>query len=210
MRPADMRVYNKNMNKDVIRNLVYSRVAFFGAMTICIILSQQAITTNQGLSYYGVTAQTLVPYAIGFLLSAYFVFRASFGLRKLGQEGKYVAIALRILAVLMIGVLVTPYAISERLYEIHVAISSLLFVVELLLAIWFVMFLRPDWINRLLGVAVFASGIVAFLSLRSTLRYMVAAQLIYELCFALMLLRSLKTFVEEKTKTTELPRVERK
>ena len=181
------------MNKSVIRNLVYSRVAFFGAMAICIVLSQRGITDNQGLSYYGTTWQTFVPYALGFVLTAFFVFRATFGIENDDFQGKFLTVALRLVAVLMLGVLMTPYAISMDVYHIHVMISATLFIIELILAIWFTLYIRPDWINRALILLVLASGIVAYLSLNSTLRYMVQAQLAYELCFALMLLRSLKS-----------------
>ncbi|HET8709722.1 MAG TPA: hypothetical protein VFL85_05615 [Candidatus Saccharimonadales bacterium] len=182
--------YNVVMTSAAIRYLIYSRLCFFGAIGVCILISRAAITTNVGISYYGAVSSTLVPYAAGFLLTCWFVVQAVLRIDTKRPAEKYMVRGLIALVVLMIAVLAIPYDRGFWIYWLHVALGTSLFLVEMAMAIWMSLRVQGDAVNRGLFALMSAAGIVSALSLVRWASLMVPGQLVYELCFTLILLRA--------------------
>lgn len=76
------------------------------------------------------------------------------------------------------------------MYPVHVAVSAALFIVELGLAGWLAIWICRDLPTRVLALCQLLCGIAAMLSLLQTIPLMAPAQLGFELCFAIVLLRA--------------------
>lgn len=100
------------MNATAIRNLIYSRLWFFVSVAVCLAISQGAITSNVGISYYGVTRSTVVWYVIGLLGAGWFVVRATRAMNTVRPDVRRLALALNVLVVLLCGVVLTPYTVT--------------------------------------------------------------------------------------------------
>ncbi|SRR6266705_161624 len=68
------------MSSSALRNLVYAQLSFFSFLLGAAVINREGFVDNNGLSYYGEHADTIVPYGLGLLCCAVFVWRAAAGL----------------------------------------------------------------------------------------------------------------------------------
>jgi hypothetical protein len=110
-------------SKRIVRGFVIAAVL----LLLCIVLRPDGLAANDGLSYFGIFWLTLIPYAAALLIYEYCLWKTS---EALGHNRKYrlLAIALKLMSVLVIGVLVTPISIVE---DFHSVIGLILFLVQL-------------------------------------------------------------------------------
>lgn len=185
------------MANEVVRYLKYSQVSFFGLLVVCFVLEPTVITSNLGISYYGNHKLTIIPYLLGLLLTSYFIIKAARALPRTSRAFNAMAEALIALALLIIGVLITPYSVTTLFDRAHVLASGILFVIELALAIWLVVMTYRDWVSLTLLLVQVIGALIAMVSLVTSIELMLTGQVITQLAFGLLLIRAFGQLIEQ-------------
>jgi hypothetical protein len=154
-------------------------------LALCMVLRPAGLAANDGLSYYAIFWATFIPYTAALLIYEHFLWKTA---EALGHSRKYrlLALALKIMALLVIGLLLTPINLVE---DFHSLIGLVLFVIQLavsfkLLAWGF------DWIDAGL-VTIEVLGLLAALSYASYDQgLLLQSQIVFQVAFITLLVRS--------------------
>lgn len=177
------------MRKKSVNYLVYSQLSFFGSMFICFALIPEAVTGNLGISFYGNYKKTLIPYTLGLFLTSYFIVKAANALQRAHAELKSISEFMFVIAILIIAVSLTPYSVDTIVDWAHILTSSVLFIVELLLALHITKLTRyRSDIQLLLGLQLMGA-LIAGASLLPDTEIMLTGQVITQLAFGILLIR---------------------
>ena len=143
-----------------------------------------------GLSNYGVSPLTIVPYTLGFLASAYFTFRAALALDPAPLVSNVVRYGLLAIAVLQVALLVVPDLKLDSIRHAHLVVGMTLFGAEMALSLWIVACTKAKagdfW---LLAVQVLAC-VSAYFSLGGRPPLEAPSQLVFQLCFITLAIRA--------------------
>lgn len=164
----------------------YALMAAVFFLAVSIFIRPSGFTANDGISYYGVYKTTIVPYALAFLLSAIFYWRAASALPAKPTPYKYLSVSLEIVAVLIVGLLLSPASVLEPL---HITIGSILFSFQLLVSIWLIVISQPVWPNINYVLIELFSGIAALYYFPKHLGWLLQAQVIFQLAFGLLVIK---------------------
>lgn len=170
------------------RNLILQLGAVPVLLLLCILIRPVGLAANNGFSYYGDYETTVVPYAAALILYAFCLWKAS---EKIGFDStthKVLAFALRAMALLLIGLVITP---SNLVSGLHTECGTLLFSIQLLISIWMAGWLERDWITIGLTLLELAGGLMAFYYLPKPYGLLLQGQAIFQLAFELLLIKFL-------------------
>lgn len=149
---------------------------------------------NDGLSYFGVFRETFVPYAIGLLGAAYFAMQAS---EQIPDHESTIRPALKTYAILVLGIVVTPYAASPWLNYLHIASGSALYSLQLIFSIWLTMRLHfVRWSVTLL-LSELIAGILCAYYLGPPHGLLPQMQTLFQFAFGILLSLSLMRLIHE-------------
>lgn len=98
--------------------------------------------------------------------------------------------ALIVLALLIISVLLTPYTVNTLFDKAHIFTSSVLFFVELGIAIWLVFITNKNLKNISLLAMQIIGAMIALMSLSSNIELMLTGQLVAQLAFGFLLINT--------------------
>jgi len=177
---------------DAERSIAY--VAYGLALTavmlvVDILIRPQSLRVNYGLSYLGVNTDTIVPYAVALLGAAHCVWRASELVTDL-DHGPIIGWSMKIMAVQMIGLLLTPYTHFGGAHELF---GSTLFLVQLGLACLAIKWLGGgDRHFALLTGIMFLGGLAAAYYLPHSGGFELQAQVFFQLAFWVLFIRLLR------------------
>ena len=174
------------------RHLEHARLAFVLCLLPCVLILPQIFRENLGMSDYGIMALTIVPYTVGFLLSAYLLCQAAGELTGKSQSQRVLRKGLYAVAMLQIALLMVPVIRNDFLRLTHVYIGMTLFAAEGILAIWMQARLLRGWTNGILVLMMAASGLTAYLSLGNILKIEALSQLVFQLAFMTLCIRGAK------------------
>ena len=107
---------------------------------------------------------------------------------------KYLRISLRIMAILLIGLVLTPHTLVD---PIHMAIGATLFSLQLLLSIWFLAKIDRSWQSIGLVLLEFFWGVASFYYLLKPHGLLLQGQLIFQIAFGVLLIRILNRAVDK-------------
>lgn len=155
----------------------------------CIIARPESLGHNDGLSYFGAVWWTVIPYSIAFAQYAVFCWLASNKIKPTKLSSKIIRWFLRLMAVLLIGLIITPHTIINPL---HKAFGSTLFASQLLLSMYLFYQNKKQFYIFLLIIIMLASGLFSASFLFSSAGFMIQAQIIYQLAFVVLLIHYLK------------------
>ncbi len=156
---------------------------------MCVLIKSRGLTINDGISYYGTLLVTIAPYCFGLVGSAYFCWRGTCQLNQdLLKPARYVLVAI---AALTVGIVLTPYTLNAFVSDLHEAIGSTLFVLQLLLSGWFIVRLRYRLELIALTVLEFAAGVACLIWLNPKHGYLIEGQIVFQIAFGILLLYSL-------------------
>jgi len=178
-----------------VKTLLLAQACFYGGLVVCVLLKPAGLGGNNGISYYGIYRQTFFPYAVGLLGGAYFVMRASDLLR---PNEQIIRLLLRLFAVLVAGIVITPYAAGRWMDYLHTTCGATLFSLQLLLSGWLAWRLRYAWWSVLLTVIELAAGIASAIYLRPTHGLLLQTQLLFQIAFWALCTITLPKFTDEK------------
>jgi hypothetical protein len=170
--------------------VIYGECCLFGFSLVCISLVPKGLWENYGLSDYGLDPLTLVPYALALLLCGYFLFKAAAALPK---EKRSLSSVMRVMAVLILGILVTPPEPDSDLQLIHDCLAMLLFGSQFLMAAWLAGVEMRDLASGMLFGAVLVFGLVSLFAFLGMINVFLEGQLLFQLGFAELTIRYLVT-----------------
>lgn len=168
------------------RNLFHGQLAFFACLGACVAVDRRGLWDNHGWSYYGGRVETAVPYALGFVLLVTFVLRTIALLEGSSAPGALAPFLLG-LAVLLTLDLATPDTISSFFYTVHICVSVVLFVVELLGGVWAARRLLRTRVGASLVAVQLAGGLLAMFSQLQLIGLLGLGILLFQLSFGTIL-----------------------
>jgi hypothetical protein len=130
-------------------------------MLLCLLIRPEQAAANYPVSYFGNFRATIVPYAAGFLLCAYWLMRTVVVLPPAMRLMRRLLFGV---AACTLGVLCTPYMISPAVGWVHLSFAIALLALELSLSI--LLIIRSHHIIALFGFLLQLFGaVLAVLSL---------------------------------------------
>lgn len=174
--------------KRLPRYLIYGPLISLGLLLLCAIIRPDSLSVDQGLSYFGIYKLTVVPYGIALVIYAFCLWRAS----ELGEHQAWyqrvLGRSLKLMALLVVGLLATPDTILETW---HMIFGSSLFVLQLLMSLLILKWLASNLINFGLFILELSCGIAAWYYLPLSQGLLLQTQVIFQLAFVVLLLRTL-------------------
>jgi hypothetical protein len=181
-----------------VRYLVWGYASFVLFMSVCFLLRPHMFFANWSLSSYGTLRRTIVPYALGFLVSGYLIWRSTTSLPQTTYKFTVLRKTMRVYVLLSIGVLLSPYSLSTLFLCMHVFFASLLFLFELVMGFWLTFKVMRDWWSRLSIFLQLVADVVIILAAGSIhiLHWELTAELTALTCFSVVLLRSMSKLLD--------------
>lgn len=201
-------LYNEVMRRSTVRFLVASQLCLYAGLLVCIIMRPLGLTHNSGVSYYGIFADTVVPYTIALLGAAGLGLLAAAALTD--PRYKYVRWAMAAIAVLLVGVAITPYSISTTFDYIHTTFGTLLFCVQLGVTGWLTFWQLRSRLTVGLWLFELVAGLISAYYVAPPEGYLLEAQMAFQLAFAILFIYCLQRLlpVDESPKTAHAASVE--
>jgi len=178
------------MKEKSYRYLVLDLVFFVSTIAICLLISPIGLKDNHGVSYYEHYGLPLIPYVLGFFAVAVLTFLIARSLPRSNHKLTNLKYVLYAISVLVFGVLATPDYINSFFNWAHMVISTILFIIELILAAWLVIFELKDKINLSLVLLLFSIGVLALASNINWTRYLFISEVSFQIIFFLIFVRT--------------------
>lgn len=172
------------MRRAVVTNLILAEANFFSFLFLAVIITTAAFQHNRGLSFYGEHWKTAVPYGAGFMVCDYFILNAASLLPRDVPSLRHLAWGLRILALLLLAVLLTPDTLNSFFNDSHEMASTVLFLFELTFAVFLA---RRAGMTLAAGVLMTLEATAAVLAMLSQLHviyYLSEGILVFQLVFS--------------------------
>ncbi len=182
------------MGRRSVRLVAGSQVIYVTGLAVCLaIRPRYLVSANEGgVSNFGVHAVTVVPYSVGFLVSAGLLVAAARAAVPRGAREARFAASLRALAWILVVVLASTYDYQATawLRDLHLAIAIAASVVQGLIALWVVARVRRGAGDVVALAALLAALVLAGCALAGWLHVLLAAQLVGTVAFGVLLVRA--------------------
>ncbi len=177
------------------KHLVIASVASIFALAIPLSLLHNASVEIYGISEFGVHIDTAIPLGIGLFIASFNIWAVANHLRSKATDAA-VAQSFRAISILIVLIVLTPYAIDTIFNWIHMVIGTLLFLDQLALSIHVIKVCNRETKLVLLFALEIFGGILAALSLPNhMLSYMFQGEVLFQIGFALILFKGLAKLV---------------
>lgn len=178
-RPEKLTAQNVDLRKVLIR----SQSVFFGLLALCVLVNHSHAAQNDGISFYAVHRSTLAFAIVGYLTAAVGLWRVAVELRLIGHN-PLATLGLRLVAIELILLLITPYSGGAFLNWAHMSVGVSGALIQLALGAWLYRQLRTR--TALWAVLITLSGgvISAFALPDWSFNPLLQGELIFELGFA--------------------------
>jgi hypothetical protein len=190
----------KSLQQHALRFLLTTQVLFFAALAWCVLLVHNYDAENSGISFYGAHHRTVLIAIFGYVAAAIGLWSTSSLFRQRGFE-PLVWIGLRVVAVMLILLLVTPYNEGTFLNWSHMTIGVVGALVQLAISYWFLRRLGSISLN--LGFSLqLAGGIFSALSLPDwSFHFLLYTEIIFQLGFCWCLLEGTKCWALDEARS---------
>ncbi|MHB1907060.1 MAG: hypothetical protein ACYCRG_09185 [Acidimicrobiales bacterium] len=166
------------------RIILASQGVFFGALALCVLLIHDHVAQNDGISYYGVHAETIVLAVVGYVVAAVGLWWFAGILRGEGIEAVG-WISARVVSVMLILLLVTPYNEGAFLNWAHMTVGVVGALVQLG-ASWRIMRRRATTMANVGFWVLMVGGVVAAASLPDWhFTHLLTGEIVFEIGYAL-------------------------
>jgi hypothetical protein len=180
------------MTRKVIANLVLAQACLLGGLMVCVGLKPKGLTANDGISYYGIFARTVVPYGFALLGSAVCVRRALWWAAPASPNPDYLRRVANGLAVMSAGVVLTPYSANLLFDWVHTMLGAAVFVLQLVLGARLLGWSGGDaWVATFL-VTQFLSGVFCAVYVLPKHGWLIQGQLAFQVSFGALLMRTVR------------------
>ncbi|HVB52165.1 MAG TPA: hypothetical protein VND89_10565 [Acidimicrobiales bacterium] len=188
---------SNELKRHAVRVLVTTQALFFLALTWCVYLQHGFNARSAGISFFGVNHRTIFFAILGYVIAAVGMWRTS-NLFNEGGLGPYMSLGLKLVAVMLLLLLVTPYTGGTFLNWAHMSVGVLGALVQL--SITYAVLRRTTSLWAVTGAAVqLVGGILGALSLPDwRFQFLLYGELMFELGFCVCLLQWTKFLVERE------------
>jgi hypothetical protein len=177
----------ESLEHRALRLLLATQIFFFAAILWCVTLVHDHNAQNAGISYYGVHHGTVVIAVMAYVAAAIGLWRVSTIFRQ-GRLDPLIWFGLRVVAVMLILLLLTPYTGGPFLNWTHMTVGVLGALVQLAISI--TLLRRYGSLAAILGFSIqLVGGILGAFSLPDWgFEYLLYSQIIFEFGFCLCLI----------------------
>ncbi len=166
------------------RIVLASQGVFFGALALCVLLIHDHVAQNDGISYYGVHAETIVFAVVGYVVAAVGLWWFAGILRDEGVE-TVGWVSARAVSVMLILLLVTPFNKGTFLNWAHMTVGVVGALVQLG-ASWRIMRRRATTLASVGFWTLLVGGVVAAASLPDWgFTHLLTGEIVFEIGYAL-------------------------
>lgn len=186
------------MSDPAVVDLARGQAFLFGGLVVCAVVDPGGLTANHGISYYGVQLDTVPILAVGLLGAAWFTRR---GLRRLADQtpaAEFVRHSGTAIALLLAGIVVTPYTVATAVDWTHRGLGAALFILQLVLGIRLVAWTRDTVAGAYWAIQLLGGVISAYYVLRVN-GYLLESQLLFQLGFGALALRTARLLAARDT-----------
>ncbi len=170
------------------RLLTLSQLCLYLGLAVSVLLLPEGLTVDHGMSYFGNSGRTLVPHVFGLVSSGALAWYAA---RFLTEPAlKPLRRSLQMFSLLTLGLAVTPSMYDERFSLVHKTFGSLLFTLQFGTAIWIMAITKRDPVKMVLFIVLLVAGTLCALYLKPVSGYLLQSQVVFQLAFGLLILRS--------------------
>jgi hypothetical protein len=163
--------------------LLATQLFFFAVIAICVLISHSATTENDGISFFAVYHLTIPLIVPGFCVAAYGMWRTAAYFAS-SDAPQLTVLGLRVIAVGLLLLLVTPFNRGTVLNWTHMTIGVLVALVELVICFLLLVQHRAPGSVAAFFVAL-AGGIIAAFSLPDWhFEYLLQGEIVYEIGFS--------------------------
>lgn len=165
------------------------QLCLYTSALICALLKPEGVTLNDGLSYYSAYASTVIPYTVGLAGAAILILLMVLVAHRLPALAR---ISFALVALLLVGLLLTPYQKSRQTWELHVLLGTCLFAVQyfMLLVVTLKHWFNPRGLLYLLASTIVV--VVAGRYLGSSVGYLLLGQMVFQLLWGYAMWRYLR------------------
>jgi hypothetical protein len=178
------------MADKVVTDLLRGQACLFGGVLTCVVIKPRGLGANNGICYYGVHWQTLIPYAVALLGSAYFIRKALVAAAGAFPDPVYMRRMAAGLAVTTSGLVVTPYSLGRLFDMTHTILGAVLFVLQLILAARLLRWVSGGFLSLFLVLLQLTGGVIAAIYVLPKQGFLIQGQLLFQLAFGALLVRS--------------------
>jgi hypothetical protein len=183
------------MRRKVIGDLVLGQACLLAGLLVCVALKPDGLGANDGISYYGIYRQTVIPYAIAIIGSALLTRRALRAVAPLFPSPGYLRGLAGWLAAMSVGVVLTPYSLDTLFDWVHTMLGTAVFALQLVLAGQVHRWTGGDgWMTFLLVVQ-FLGGVVAAIFVLPKHGFLIQGQVAFQVAFTALLVRAARLLV---------------
>ncbi|HVA69831.1 MAG TPA: hypothetical protein VNF08_00705 [Acidimicrobiales bacterium] len=188
----------ESLQHRALRLVLATQVFFFAALAWCVILVHDHVAQNAGISYYGVHHRTVGIAVVAYVAAAIGLWRTS-TLFRIGQLDPLIWLGLRVVAVVLILLLLTPYTGGPFLNWTHMTVG--IFGALIQLAISITLLRRYGSLLAILGFSIqLVGGILGAFSLPDwRFEYLLYSQIIFEFGFCWCLIGWTKILPKDLT-----------
>jgi hypothetical protein len=185
------------MTRKVVGNLILGQAILYVGLLTCVALKPDGLGANDGISYYGIFRQTVVPYAVALLGPGYCTWTALRTAAAFVPGPVYLRRMANGLAALSVLVVLTPYDANLVFDWVHTLAGTFLFALQLVLALRLLGWTGGDgWVAGLLA-AQFVSGVFCAVYVLPKHGFLLQGQAVFQLAFGALLVRTVRLFVPQ-------------
>jgi hypothetical protein len=173
------------INKSV-RYFLAGQLCLYLGILVCIFISPEALFANDGISYYSAQTETVLPYSIGLLLTAWFSYKVALS----SKTYPFINLGFNSIALLLIIMVAVPYGASYILAISHTFLSILLFLVQFLLAIKLSLSVSKDLPSLILLITLAVVSITTVRYLSPQMGFLLHGEVLFQLIFGLIVYRA--------------------
>ncbi|GLY77500.1 hypothetical protein [Actinoallomurus iriomotensis] len=185
------------MTRKVVGNLILGQAVLYVGLLMCVALKPDGLGANDGISYYGIFRQTVVPYAIAILGPGYFIWTALRSAAPFAPAPVYVRRMANWLAVFSVLVVLTPYSANLVFDWVHTLAGTFLFVLQLVLGLRLLGWSGGDGWTAGLLLAQFVSGVFCAVYVLPKHGFLLQGQVAFQVAFGALLVRTMRLFVPQ-------------
>ncbi|MDA8373196.1 MAG: hypothetical protein M0Z91_02895 [Actinomycetota bacterium] len=170
-----------------LRLLVGGELAMAVTLVACMGVSYSQAASTYGVSYYGVHLDTLWILALGFIATSYLLYRSAKSIDPASPPAG-VSLSLKVLAVGLIALLLTPYTAGTFFNWTHMIIGASVFGLQMAVGAILAFKVLADRLGWLGLVIEFSGGVLAALSLPDhMLTCMLQGEIVFQVGFVIIL-----------------------
>jgi hypothetical protein len=178
-------------HRRAVKFVVTGECAFVLLMLACCAIQPSWTAVKRGVSYYGNSVATGVPYGAGFGISIALTALGLAGLEFDSAAARRFRDAVAGLLALMAIVPFTPYAVDVVFDYLHIGVVTTLFLAGLALGAWLAFRLR-DRVTLVLFLIEAAAGISIFAAELGLQDYMIPSELVFQVVVCALVLRGIR------------------